>query len=267
MEGLEERKPRMPKATAVWLLDNTILTFKQIAEFVGLHELEISGIADGDVSTGIKGSDPIAAKQLTRDEITRCEKDPEASLELSQSVLSTPANAPPRQARFIPVAIRQNRPSAIAWLLRYHPELSDNQIGKLVGTTKSTIDSVRNRTHWNIRNLKPTDPVVLGLCKQIELDAAVAKAGRRKARSPDRVALSNEERRNLMSSDEALSLPKEPLRPVKTFKGLENFSLTQPRAENSEEGEERQPASPPPAPAPVEDPEQIFNLPSGDSGS
>ncbi len=248
---MEPARPLMPRATAVWLVDNTSLTFEQIADFAGMHVLEINGIADGEIATGIKAIDPVTARQLDRKEITRCEKDPEARLELHPDAV--PEELPKsRKGRFTPVAIRQNRPAAIAWLLRYHPELSTNQIGKLIGTTKSTIDAVRNRTHWNMRNLRPADPVALGLCKQVELDEVVEKAGRRKARSPDQKVLSNEERRNLMSSDESLSPTKNPIRPVKTFEGLENFSLTQAGPLETKD----------PVPAPTTDPDALFNLPS-----
>lgn len=249
---METQRPLMPKATAVWLVDNTTLTFEQIADFVGMHVLEVNGIADGDIAIGIKGADPVAARQLKRKEITRCEADPEARLQLRADAAAPPAPTG-RKGRFTPVAIRQNRPSAIAWLLRYHPELSFNQISKLVGTTKTTIDSVRNRTHWNIRNLRPVDPVALGLCRQVELDEAVERAVRRKVGAADRKVLSNEERRNLMSTDDSLTTPKEPMmRPAKTFEGLENFSLTQPVGPAEESSK---------PPAPVADPEALFNLP------
>ena len=253
---MAEARPIMPKATAVWLVDNTILTFDQIAEFVGMHVLEVNGIADGEVAVGIKGMDPMAAKQLTREEIARCEKDPAARLQINVAA-APPPQQKLRRGRFTPVAIRQNRPAAISWLLRYHPELSNNQIIRLVGTTKSTIESVRNRTHWNIRNLRPVDPVALGLCSQIDLDEAVQVASRRKARSPDQKALSNEERRNLLSSDESLAPVKDPARPVKTFEGLENFTLTQQRTQI----EHAEPASPSP-----ENPDAFFNLPSDGVG-
>lgn len=242
--------PIMPKATAVWLIDNTTLTFEQIADFVGMHLLEINGIADGDVAVGIKGADPIVSRQLTREEIVRCEADSEARLELSETRMPEPP-AKRRGGRFVPIAIRQNRPAAIAWLIRYHPELSNSQIIKLVGTTKSTIESVRNRTHWNIRNIRPMDPVALGLCSQMDLDGVVEVAASRKERSGERKALTMEERRNLLSSDESLAPVKEPVRPVKTFEGLENFSLSQPSEESGE---------------PLADnPDSLFNLPESES--
>lgn len=174
-------QPLMPKATAVWLVDNTALTFEQIAEFCGLHVLEVSGIADGEVAVGIKGLDPITGGQLSRDEIARCETDPKARLELRESTHPLPEKRS-KGARYTPVSRRQDRPDAIAWLLRNHPELSDAQISKLVGTTKPTITAVRDRTHWNQANISPVDPVSLGLCTQIDLDEQVKKANARAAR-------------------------------------------------------------------------------------
>lgn len=173
----------MPKATAVWLVDNTSLTFEQIADFCGLHRLEVKGIADGDVAAGVRGSDPVSGGQLTSEEIARAEADPAYRMvatkpkyaELQETVRK-------KGPRYTPLSRRQNRPDAIAWLVRNHPELTDGQISKLVGTTKTTIEAVRDRTHWNAANIKPTDPVSLGLCSQIELDAQVRKASsRRKA--------------------------------------------------------------------------------------
>lgn len=172
-------RPLMPKATAVWLVENTALTFDQIADFCGLHVLEIKGIADGDVAQGIKGLDPVSAGQLSRAEIERCQKDPEARLKLQESEYELPPVKPRKGPRYTPVSRRQDRPDAIAWLLRHHPELTDAQVTKLVGTTKPTIQSIRDRSHWNSPNIKPVDPVTLGLCSQIELDAAVQKAARR----------------------------------------------------------------------------------------
>lgn len=175
-------RPLMPKATAVWLVDNTSLSFDQIAEFCGLHLLEVAGIADGEVAIGVKGLDPVTASQLTREEIARCEADPGAHLQLRAS--SHPETAKrSKGARYTPVSRRQDRPDAIAWLLRNHPELSDSQVGKLVGTTKATIQSVRDRTHWNQANLKPVDPVSLGLSTQIELDTQVRIAAERVAKA------------------------------------------------------------------------------------
>ncbi|MCB9994483.1 MAG: DUF1013 domain-containing protein [Hyphomicrobiaceae bacterium] len=167
----------MPKATAVWLIDNTALTFDQIAHFCALHPLEVQGIADGDVAGGIMGVNPISNGQLTRDEIARGEKDPEYRLQLSDSKVIVP-EAKRRGPRYTPISRRNERPNAIKWLVRNHPELKDAQIIRLVGTTKSTIDAVREGTHWNNANLTMADPVTLGLCSQIELDYEVKRANR-----------------------------------------------------------------------------------------
>jgi len=173
--------PMMPKATAVWLVDNTTLTFDQVAEFCGLHPLEVQAIADGEVAVGMAGHDPVANDQLTAEEIARCEKDPKAKLKLLESDMPMPT---PRAkgARYTPVSKRQDKPDGIAWLLRTFPELSDAQIGKLLGTTKPTITAIRDRTHWNAPNIRPRDPVDLGLCARNELDEAVQKARRRATR-------------------------------------------------------------------------------------
>jgi uncharacterized protein len=171
----------MPKATAVWLVENTALTFDQIADFCGLHPLQVKGIADGDVEQGIKGLDPVANGQLVRQEIEIGEKDPNYRLKMSKTTFEVPEPKARRRPKYTPVSKRQERPDAIYWLLRNHPELTDAQVTKLVGTTKSTIQSIRDRTHWNSANIKPVDPVSLGLCSQIELDDAVHKAAERKA--------------------------------------------------------------------------------------
>ena len=167
--------PLMPKATAVWLVDNTALTFDQIADFCGLHPLEVQGVADGEVAVGIVGLDPISTGQLTADALKAAETDPSIKLEIAETTVPKPV-ARAKGPRYTPVAKRQNRPNAIAWLLRYHPELTDGQVSMLVGTTKSTIDSLRDRTHWNMNNIKLEDPVSLGMCSQLELDTAVTKA-------------------------------------------------------------------------------------------
>lgn len=177
---MSERKPLMPKATAVWLVDNTALTFDQIADLCGLHPLEVKGIADGDVAQGIKGMDPVSSGQLTRDEIERGEKDPAHKLRMAeQKVVIPQASTRKKRPRYTPVSRRHDRPNAVLWLLRQHPELKDSQIVRLVGTTKPTITQIRDRTHWNSPNLVPQDPVTLGLCKQIDLDAEVQKAAKR----------------------------------------------------------------------------------------
>jgi hypothetical protein len=175
-------RPLMPKATAVWLVENTGLTFDQIAEFCGLHPLEVKGIADGEVATGVRGLDPVGAGMLTREELARCEADPKAKLQLARSI-ATEIKLPRRkEPRYTPLSKRQDRPDAIAWLLRHHPELGDAQICKLLGTTKATVHAVRDRTHWKSAEIRPRDPVLLGLCQQIELDEAIARA---RAEQPD----------------------------------------------------------------------------------
>ena len=168
-------QPLMPKATAVWLIDKTSLTFEQVAEFVAMHPLEIQAIADGEVAQGIIGYDPIANGQLSREEIARCEADPTARLQLSATALPPP-KARGKGARYTPVSKRNDRPDAIAWILRNHPGLPEAAIGKLLGTTKDTIAKVRDRTHWNSANIKPRDPVILGLCSQSDLNAALSAA-------------------------------------------------------------------------------------------
>lgn len=167
--------PVMPKATAVWLIEKTALTFEQIAEFCGMHPLEVQAIADGEVAQGIVGYDPIASNQLTLEEIRRCEADPTARLRLNVSP-HLQVKKTVRKTRYTPVSKRNDRPDGIAYLLRHHPELSDAQIAKLLGTTKETIQKVRDRTHWNSANIKPRDPVLLGLCTQSDLNAAIAEA-------------------------------------------------------------------------------------------
>ena len=167
-------KPIMAKATAVWLVDNTTLSFKQIGDFCGLHELEVQGIADGDVAAGVKGFDPIVNNQLTQEEIDRGEADPTHVLKLKFNAAAV-GEEKRRGPRYTPLSKRQDRPASILWLVKFHPELTDGQISKLVGTTKPTIQTIRERTHWNINNIQPIDPVALGLCKQSELDAAMQR--------------------------------------------------------------------------------------------
>ncbi len=171
--------PLMPKATAVWLVENTALTFEQIADFCGLHMLEVKGIADGDVASGIRGADPITSGQLTREEIARGQHNPAHKLKLARSKVSMPEMKSKRAPKYTPVSRRHDRPNAILWILRNHPEMRDTQIMRLVGTTKTTIQSIRDRSHWNSASLLPQDPVALGLCSQVDLDAEVQKAARR----------------------------------------------------------------------------------------
>ncbi len=178
--------PIMPKATAKWLVFNSTLTFDQIAEFTQLHPLEIQSIADDETAQHMKAVDPVLMGQLTREEIARCEADPAQRLKLQTNALVTALQKPRKGARYTPVSKRLDKPDAVFWLLRNHPELPDAVIGRLVGTTKATIDKVRDRTHWNAANLKASDPVTLGLCTQIELDQAIEKANREKSRAASR---------------------------------------------------------------------------------
>src|SRR5438874_6193918 len=175
-----QEAPLMPKATAVWLVENTALSFDQVADFCKLHPLEVKAIADGDAAQGIKGLDPIQSGQLTRDQVEQAEKDPEFKLTVNDSNVGLPPPKSKKGPRYAPVSRRQDRPNAILWLVRNHPELKDAQIMRLVGTTKSTIQAIRERTHWNAPNLQPMDPVTLGLCSQIDLDLEVHRAAKEK---------------------------------------------------------------------------------------
>ncbi len=170
--------PFMPKATAVWLVENTTLTFKQIAKFCNLHELEIKGIADGDVAKGIKAYNPILAGQLSRDEIEICSKDPTKELSLIKKVDEVELKAR-KKPKYTPLSKRQDRPDAILWLCKNAPELTDGQISKLVGSTKNTVSLIRKRSYWNFSNLKPRDPVILALCTQETFQKSLEKAKRR----------------------------------------------------------------------------------------
>jgi hypothetical protein len=181
-------KPLMPKATAVWLVDNTSLSFEQIADFCGMHPLEVKGIADEDVAKGIKGIDPIATGQLSREQIEAAEKDPDLKLKMATPKYKLPHGKAKKTPRYTPVSKRQDKPDAIYWLLRNHAELTDADIMKLIGTTKATIAKIRDRGHWNSQNIKAVDPVTLGLCSQIELDFIVARAANRKPRTPKRAS-------------------------------------------------------------------------------
>lgn len=172
--------PLMPKATAVWLIDNTALTFEQIADFCKLHPLEVKGIADGEVAGGIKGMDPVISGQLSRDEIAKAEANSQYMMKLHVNNVGLPEVTRHKGPRYTPLSRRQDRPNAILWLLRSHPELKDAQIMRLVGTTKTTIAQIKERTHWNINTLAPLDPVTLGLCSQIDLDFEVNRASKDK---------------------------------------------------------------------------------------
>src|ERR1700749_2539613 len=181
-------RPLMPKATAVWLVDNTSLSFEQIAEFCGLHPLEVKGIADEDVAKGIKGQDPVASGQLTREQIADAEKDPRKHLKMAAPKHKMPNVRLKRAPRYTPVSKRQDKPDAVYWIIRNHPEFADADIIKLIGTTKATIQKIRARSHWNATNIKAVDPVTLGLCSQIELDLAVARAAAKVERANKRNA-------------------------------------------------------------------------------
>jgi hypothetical protein len=194
----------MPKATAVWLVDNTSLSFDQIAQFCALHPLEVKAIADGDAAQGIKGLDPVLTGQLSREEIDRAEKDPEHKLRISDPKVRLPEPKKKKGPRYTPVSRRQDRPNAILWLVRNHPELKDSQVMRLVGTTKSTIQAIRERTHWNASNLQPMDPVTLGLCSQIDLDLEVHRAAKEK---PVDVS---EQGATLLPASETTIRPREP---------------------------------------------------------
>jgi len=180
----------MPKATAVWLIDNTGMTFKQISEFCNLHILEVEGIADGDVAAGIRGANPIANGQVSREEIEKAEKDNSYAMKANvfDSDTLQPKKGKKKGPRYTPLSRRQDRPDAIAWMVRNHPEVTDAQISKLIGTTKPTIAAIRDRSHWKINTINPTDPVSLGLCSQIDLDAIVKKAADKKAKEDAKLA-------------------------------------------------------------------------------
>jgi len=206
-----DRTPLMPKATAVWLVDNTSLTFEQIAEFCSLHVLEVKGIADGDVAHGIKGMDPISSGQLSRDEIAKAELNPSHRLKLSEPKVEVPEVKTKRGPRYTPVSRRQDRPNAILWLLKNHSELKDSQIMRLVGTTKPTIIAIRERSHWNSPNLQAQDPVTLGLCSQIDLDAEVTKAAARLERERKSAGLTEPPKAGtLLPTEESTAVPSEP---------------------------------------------------------
>lgn len=223
-------RPIMARATAVWLIDNTTLSFKQIGDFCSLHELEIQAIADGDVATGVKGFDPVSNNQLAQEEITKGEADPLYKLRLKYNTAAV-GEEKRRGPRYTPLSKRQDRPASILWLVKFHPELSDGQVAKLVGTTKPTIQAIRERTHWNIANLEPIDPVALGLCKQSELDAAVQKAVQRKNAGQ---IMSDDERRKLVSTSQSLSMDVEPRIPSE-LNALDAFTMADPRGEDEDE--------------------------------
>ncbi|MEL6586680.1 MAG: DUF1013 domain-containing protein [Pseudomonadota bacterium] len=244
-------KPIMAKATAVWLVDNTTLTFKQIGDFCDLHELEVQGIADGDVAVGVKGFDPISNNQLTQAEIDAAEKNPLQKLKLKYNAAAQ-GEEKRRGPRYTPLSKRQDRPNSILWLVKFHPELTDAQIAKLIGTTKPTIQSIRERTHWNIANMQPIDPVALGLCKQTELDAAVQKAAAKKAAEGE--PMSDEERRKLLSTEQSLAPDTDEPKIPASMSGLETFSLS----ESNDSGDDPRGTT-----GDVRDADSFFNLPAG----
>src|SRR5690349_9567392 len=200
----------MPKATAVWLVDNTSLTFDQIADFCELHPLEVKGIADGEVARDIRGADPIANGQLNREELDAAEKNPNYRMKAQKSRHAELLKPVKKGPRYTPVSRRQDRPDAIAWFLRNHPEVPDSQVARLLGTTKATIDQVRNRQHWNSAQIKPVDPVTLGLATQLELDAVVKKAAEKKAKDDARRGVVEPEGPTLRPASEAGAYEDEP---------------------------------------------------------
>ncbi|MEL6584516.1 MAG: DUF1013 domain-containing protein [Pseudomonadota bacterium] len=219
------------------------LTFKQISAFTGLHELEVNGIADGEVAQGVKGFDPVANNQLTPDEIKKAEDDPAYRLQLKYN-RAADGETKRKGPRYTPLSKRQDRPAAIAWLVKFHPELTDGQISKLVGTTKPTIQSIRDKTHWNMANFQPVDPVALGLTSQIELDAAIAKAAAKAARTGEELPKGADP--TLMPVEESLSAdPKMP----SSMAGLEGFTF----GSDTKDDEDKTPDIP--------DAESLFNLP------
>jgi uncharacterized protein len=246
-------KPIMARATAVWLVDNTTLSFRQIGDFTGMHELEVQGIADGDVATGVKGFDPIANNQLTAEEIAKGEADPEHALKLKFNAAAV-GEEKRRGPRYTPLSKRQDRPASILWLVKFHPELTDGQIAKLVGTTKPTIQAIRDRTHWNIGSIEPIDPVALGLCRQSELDAAVLKAGAKKAR--DGVVMTDDERRKLVSTEQSLGMAPEPRIPA-AGSGLEVFDMDATDDPRGSDDDEESPDT-----RDIRDADSFFNLPA-----
>jgi hypothetical protein len=183
-----EIKPLMPKATAVWLVDNTALSFEQIADFCGLHPLEVKGIADEDVAKGIKGQDPVASGQLTREQIAEAEANPKKRLKMAPPKHKMPSVRQKRAPRYTPVSKRQDKPDAVYWIIKNHPEMPDADIIRLIGTTKATIQKIRERSHWNAANIKAVDPVTLGLTSQLELDLAVSRAAAKLERAQKRAA-------------------------------------------------------------------------------
>ena len=225
-------KPIMAKATAVWLIDNTVLTFSQIANFCGLHELEVQGVADGDVASGVKGFDPITNNQLTQSEIDKGINDKSYKLQLKYYAAAE-GEEKRRGPRYTPLSKRQDRPASILWLVKFHPELTDGQISKLVGTTKPTISAIRERSHWNIQNIQPIDPVALGLCKQLELDAAVQKANAKKILEEE--SSSDDTSRKLVSTSQSLEVGMSETKKPETVATPDVFIVTEESNQDTEE--------------------------------
>jgi hypothetical protein len=215
----------MPKATAVWLVDNTSLTFEQIAAFCGLHPLEVKGIADGEVARDIRGADPIANGQLSREELDAAQASPTHLMKVQKSRHAELLKPTKKAPRYTPVSRRQDRPDAIAWFLRNHPEVTDAQICKLLGTTKATIDQVRNRAHWNAANIKPVDPVSLGLVGQIELDALVRKAADKKIKDDAKRGIVAEGPSLMPAAETGMIVDEEPVaKPVRLDAVFDDFT-------------------------------------------
>jgi hypothetical protein len=235
------RTPLMPKATAVWLVDNTALTFEQIAEFCGLHVLEVKGIADGDVAHGIKGMDPISSGQLSREEIALAEKDSSHRLKLSEPKVEMPEVKTKRGPRYTPVSRRQDRPNAILWLLRNHSELKDSQIMRLVGTTKPTIIAIRERTHWNSPNLLAQDPVTLGLCSQTDLDGEVKRAASRLERERKESGVADAPKAGTLAPTEETIAPEPTPAPVEPDSPLATTLAKEARKAMAHEEDEKEP--------------------------
>ena len=252
--------PLMPKATAVWLVENTALTFEQISEFCGLHELEVQAIADGEVAIGMQGLDPIAGGELKQEELERCATDPKAQLEMAVSDIPLP-KARQKGARYTPVSKRQDRPDAIAWLLRNQPELTDAQISRLIGTTKPTINAIRERSHWNMPNIKPQNPVNLGLCSGPDLEKIVAVALAKAKKAQDAEAKASDTPAAAPAAPEPPA-PAEAPKPTENPKGLEALADFAPAAPASEPAESAPPqegaqesVKPEPEPAAESEPE------------
>jgi hypothetical protein len=226
----------MPKATAVWLVDNTSLTFEQIADFCGLHPLEVKGIADGEVARDIRGADPIANGQLSREELDAAQDNPAYRMKAQKSRHAELLKPNKKAPRYTPVSRRQDRPDAIAWFLRSHPEIGDSQIAKILGTTKATIDQVRGRSHWNSSNIKPDDPVTLGLVSQLELDAIVRKAAEKKVKDDAKKGIVSEgpSLRPAAETSVMMEIEDAPVRPRKELDEAHVFSNL-PRSKRSHE--------------------------------